>query len=191
MKRDDWMLFSLTFLTGLAIGMYVYLMVFKPVYVPDSLNDTEAGANEWSLVAKRYGDGSSRYVEPSFRVLADRNYVYLPGGESDSALTPIEGKLSAGLMRDLRKYDTELLDYTYESTQPDCPSRYGGYDYEYRFTVDNTVYLLDTCETVLGQGSELAVLLQEVWSELEGVSRPSGSFSGWAEKWINDRIGAN
>lgn len=191
MKRDDWMLLSLTFLTGLAIGMYVYLMAFKPIYVPDSLNNTEAEAGEWSLVAKRYADGSSRYVEPSFRVLSDRSYVYLPGGDSDSALSPVEGKLSAGLMRDLREYDNDLIAYTYAPLQPDCPSAQGGYDYEYRFTVNNTVYLLDTCETALGQSSELAVLLQEAWSELEGRSRPSGNFSDWAENWLNERIGVN
>ncbi|PIR86008.1 hypothetical protein COU14_01175 [Candidatus Kaiserbacteria bacterium CG10_big_fil_rev_8_21_14_0_10_44_10] len=191
MKRDDWMLLSLTFLTGLAIGMYVYLMAFKPIYVPDNLNDTETEAGEWSLVAKRYSDGSSRYVEPSFRVLSDRSYVYLPGGNSDSALSPIEGKLSSGLMRDLREYDDELVAYIYPPLQPNCPSARGGYDYEYRITVDNTVYLLDTCETALGQSSELAVLLQEAWSELEGSGRPTGSFSDWAENWLNERIGVN
>lgn len=192
MKRDDWMLFTLTFLTGLAIGMYVYLMAFKPIYVPDNLNDTEADAGEWSLVAKRYRDGSSRYVEPSFRVLSDRSYVYLPGGDSESALSPVEGKLSSGSMRALRGYDDKLGPYTASPLQPDCPSARGGFDYEYRFTVDNTVYLLDTCETALGQSSELATLLQEVWNELEGGnSRPSGNFSEWAENWINSNIGAN
>lgn len=191
MKRDDWMLLSLIFLTGVALGMYVYVTAFKPTYAPQNLNNSEAEASEWSLVAKRYSDGSSRNVEPSFRILSDRSYVYLPGGDSDSALAPIEGKLSSGLMADLRKYDNELVPYTYTPLAPDCSSLQGGYDYEYRFIVDNTVYPLDTCDTALGHRSELAVLLQKVWSELEGGGRATGSFSDWAQKWLNDRIGAN
>jgi len=166
-------------------------MAFKPTYIPDNLNDTEAEANEWSLVAKRYGDGSSRYVEPSFRLLADRNYVYLPGGDSDSALTPIEGKLSTLLMRELRAYDEDLVLYADTVEATGCPSLNGGYDYEYRFTLDNTVYLLDTCSTALGQNSDLALLLEAVWLELEGEDKPRESFSDWAERWINERIGAN
>lgn len=193
MKRDDWMLLSLTFLTGLAIGMYVYIMFFKPTYVPENLNDSEATASEWSLVGKRYSDSPDRAVEPSFRLLGDRSYVYLPGGESTDALTPREGKISSGLMRELRQYDDELYGYSAAPLQPDCPSARGGYDFEYRFIVDNTSYPLDTCDTALGHDTALALTLEAVWAEVEGRGgssfRQYGSFSEWAENWIRQNIG--
>lgn len=195
MKRDDWMLLSLTFLTGLAIGMYVYIMFFKPTYAPENLSGEEATASEWSLVARRYSDQSDRGVEPSFRLLGDRSYVYLPGGQSDEALTPREGKISARLMRELRQYDDELYGYSAPPLRPDCPSVRGGYDFEYRFVVDNTSYLLDTCSTALGHDTGLALALEAVWAEVEGTSASSfrqyDSFSDWAEDWIRRNLGTD
>lgn len=187
------MLLSLTFLTGLAIGMYVYIMFFKPTYVPENLSDSEATASEWSLVARRYSDQTDRGVEPSFRLLGDRSYVYLPGGQSNDALSPREGKISTGLMRELRQYDEELYGYGAPPNRPECPSARGGYDFEYRFIVDNTSYSLDTCNTSLGHDSGLAMILEEVWEEVEGTRSSSfrqyGSFSDWAEDWIRQNLG--
>jgi hypothetical protein len=69
MKRDEWMLLSLTFLTGLAIGMYVYIVAFKPTYAPENLSGVESEANEWSMVGKRRAEfHNSDYVYPSFRL---------------------------------------------------------------------------------------------------------------------------
>lgn len=190
MKRDEWMLLTLTFLTGLAIGMYVYIMFFKPTYTPENLNTSEAEASEWSLVAKRYSSDADRSVEPSFRLLGDRSYVYLSGGAEE----PREGKLSSGLMRQLREFDDELYGYSAAPMQPDCPSVRGGYDFEYRFIVDNTVYALDTCHTYLGHTTSLAILLEKVWDEVEGRRENPiryGGFSEWAEDWIRQNIGTD
>ena len=112
MKRDDWMILSLTFLTGLAIGMYVYITAYKPTYEANDISETEAEAGEWSVVGKRVGgtDGSD-YIQPSFRLLGNGEYTYLPGGSGEMSLEPVEGSLSRGEMVNLRFNESELAAY--------------------------------------------------------------------------------
>ena len=192
MKRDDWMLLTLTFLTGLAIGMYVYIAAFKPTYTPETLSNTEAEAGEWSMISrKRSDDYDTGYIQPSFRLLADGSYTYLAGGQSNDALEPREGKVSGSRMRQLRNFDDSLENYIEPSNTGVCASSQGGYDYEYRFTKNGTLLLLDTCNTTLGQNTSLAQVLEGVWAEVEGIGvggRPRG-FSEWAEEWIRSNIG--
>lgn len=191
MKRDDWMLLSLTFLTGVAIGMYVYVAVFKPTYAPENLGASEREAGEWSLVGKRRLDNDhGGAVQPSFRLLGDGSYVYLPGGSGDDdALEPREGRISRSLVREIRSYDNQLAAYGTDASSARCGA--DGFDYEYRVTVANTVYLLDTCYTALGQGTPLSELLASVWDQMEGGRRSYDSVSDWLQDWINRNIGAN
>lgn len=192
MKRDDWMLLSLTFLTGLAIGMYVYIVAFKPTYVPEDLNTTEVEASEWSVVGKkRMESDQSGYVYPSFRLLGDGSYVYLPGGNSTDSLEPIEGSVSSGLIRELKAESRLMPSYTADSTTSYCGGDSEGYEYEYRVTIENRNYVLDTCYTALSHDSEYANLLAEVWMQIEGrgESRSYESFSEWAQSWLRSNIG--
>lgn len=191
MKRDDWMLLSLTFLTGVAIGMYIYIGIFKPMYAPEKISGTESEASEWSLVSrKRDGVSVGGYSEPTFRLLGDGSYTYLPGSAEGATVEPKEGKLSRSLLRELRSYDDTLLDYSYTVSRQNCASERGGYDYEYRFTKSTLNYNLDTCYTALGDNTPLAILLNEVWEEVEGGNRSSQpvNFSDWAEGWIRDNF---
>ncbi len=188
------MLLALTFLTGVAIGMYVYIAAFKPMYAPETLNDTEAGASEWSLVSRRYGgDLLPGYSQSTFRLLKDGNYTYLPGGADSASVETKEGKLSSSLMRKVRSYDDSLMEYSYDVSRNDCASYVDGYDYEYRITKNNILFHLDTCQTSLGDDSSFALLLREVWDEIEGRGSvaPSGNFSDWAEAWIRKNIGSD
>lgn len=192
MKRDDWMLFSLTFLTGLAIGMYVYIVAFKPTYTPDAVSSTETEANEWSMVGKRRAEGDvSGYVYPSFRLLGDGSYVYLPGGTSAAELTPVDGRLSSSLLRQLRSEDDLVARYSVTAPGTTCDGGLNGYDYEYRVVMDGTAYTLDTCHTMLGQDSGYALLLDEVWAEIEGTddTRTASSAAGWLQDWIRRNLG--
>lgn len=193
MKRDDFMLLALTFLTGVAIGMYVYIAAFKPNYAPEKLSDTEAEAGEWSLVARRYGgDSMFGYVDPTFRVLADGTYTYIPGGPESVAAESRSGKLSKGTMRQLRAYDDALLNHSHTALRNDCASYVDGYDYDYRFTKSNIVFDLDTCRTALGDNTPLSRLLASVWDEIEGratTTTTSRNFSEWAEGWIRENLG--
>lgn len=186
------MLLSLTFLTGVAIGMYIYIGVFKPMYAPETLSDTESEASQWSVVSrKRDGANVAGYSEPTFRLLGDGSYTYLPGSEEGTMVEAKEGKLSRSLLRELRTYDDTLHDYSFTVSRAGCASEVGGYDYEYRFTKNTLTYNLDTCYTALGDDTPFAILLTKVWDEVEGrgVIGPGGNFSDWAEGWIRENIG--
>ncbi len=188
MKRDDWMLFALTFLTGAAIGMYVYIAAFKPIYAPEGLDNTEANAEEWNVVGKRRGGtGENSDIQPSFRVLSDGSYTYLPGGSGDNSLEPVEGSISRSIVRDLQVSESQLNTHTKRVTGLECASDSGGYDYRYRFTINGETYLMDSCQTTLGYDSDLAKALEDVWNVLEGrdSSRSYNNFSDWAEAWIH------
>lgn len=192
MKRDDYMLLALTFLTGVAIGMYVYIAAFKPTYAPEKLSGDEIEAADWSLVARRYGgDLMPGYTDSTFRVLGDGTYTYIPGGTDGLLTEQKQGKLSGSLMKKLRSYDDSLLQYSMTASRNDCSSYYDGYDYDYRFTKNNIVFDLDTCRTALGENTPLSLLLAEVWDEIEGrqTSASYDSFSDWAQGWIRRNIG--
>lgn len=192
MKRDDWMLFALTFLTGFAIGMYVYIAAFRPIYTPEDLSNTEEQAEDWSLVGKeRGGDVENGYIHPSFRVLGNGKYSYIPGGEGDDSLEPVVGTLPASLMRELKVDADQLEAYSRPVSDHTCASDTGGFDYEYRIISDGETYTLDTCDTALGDESDLALTLEEVWQTLEG----GGSFEGFSgsdpSQWLQDWLRTN
>ncbi len=195
MQRDDWMILSLTFLTGLAIGMYVYVTVFKPTYVPETINATESGASEWSMIGKKRIEGdNSRTVHPSFRLLGDGSYTYIAGGVGEGALEQKTGKLSSALMRELRAKDAIIETYTPFMDVDYCGGDVNGFDYEYDVIINNITYVMDSCYTPLSYNTEVAVLLQKVWSEMAGnsTSRASyGSVSEFLQAWIRTNLGVN
>lgn len=193
MKRDDWMLLSLTFLTGLAIGMYVYIAAYKPTYEADDLSGTEAEAGEWSIVGKRVGGvDDNEYIQPSFRLLGNGEFTYLPGGTGNTSLEPVNGSLSSRDMADLRFSETELATYERSSRMSVCAADRGGYDYEYRITLDRESYLLDTC-TVNFSGSSLNESLTAIWQNIEGEgpTRRYSSVSDWLEDFLRRNLGVD
>ena len=181
------MLFTLTFLTGAAIGMYVYVTVFKPVYLPENIDTTEEQAYEWSVIGKkRSNHPDPEYVHASFRLLGDRSYVYLPGSISSEALEPVEGAISKRLQTALRFEESKLIRYSEASALTTCASDSDGIDYEYRFTVSGRTYLLDTCETRLREDREAMSILESIWNEVEGGTTESSYVP--PAKWLENLL---
>jgi len=183
MKRDDWMLFVLTFLTGAAIGMYMYVAVWKPVYFPEDLGSDEAAASDWSIVGEKRQGGAT---EASFRLLSDGSYSYLAidelSGESNMRK---EGSVKKSLVKELMVSEAEVASYDEET---ECPTS-DRVEYEYRFTVDGYTYILDTCETELGHNSDLSLSLKKVWQQIEGGSDNGDKPADWIENWISENLG--
>lgn len=191
MNRDDWMLLSLTFLTGLAIGMYVYIAVFKPVYAPENLNTSESEAGDWSIVGKRRGgEDDPRYVHPSFRLLANGEYIYLPGGLGGNSLEPRKGSVSRKDLSLASLSMSELTNYSREISATSCSSDRAGYDYEYRVTMEGETFVLDTCYSVFA-GSATADDFELLWNRFSGASRGRSytSFADWIEDFIRQHLG--
>ena len=194
MKRDDWMILSLTFLTGLAIGMYIYITVYKPTYEADDISSTETEAGEWSVVGKRIGGTDDYdYIQPSFRLLGNGEYTYLPGGTGEMSLEPIEGSLSSREMSGIRLNESELAAYEQGQRLAVCVADRGGYDYEYRITINRESYLLDTCLASFS-GSSLEESLSTVWQNVEGTGgdrRQYDSVSDWLQDFIRRNLGVD
>lgn len=168
MDITDWFSFGLAFVTGIFIGMFMFVTVFKPAYIPDDLDRTEDKAYEFSVVGKAYGGlVPNDYIHPSFRLLGNGEYTLLPGGTDADALEPVSGFIPNDLQRllDSEIRAESLLDKSVP-VEKTCRSFSDGTDYKYQITVEGTVYQLDTCKTALSYGANLAVLLDEVWDYL-------------------------
>lgn len=181
MKLDDWMLFTLTFLTGVVIGAYVYITTFKPTYAPEGLSDSEDEAAGFSVVGKTYGGlEPSGYIRPSFRVLGNGSYLYTVGGEGENALEPQKGEIPRDLKRALLSIVTKnaLEKGSEPVTKNNCRSLQGGVDYEYRIVKDGIAYTLDTCHTALAYDDELTLVLEDIWNYLSGEGHGARSVTG-------------
>jgi hypothetical protein len=169
MKTQDKFVFILTFLTGLAAGMYIYVISFKPTYAPETIDPNEELAQDFSVIGKQYGgDLQSDYVAPSFRITGNGNFDYRPGGNSESALEPVSGQLPNSLVSEIKDLATkgELEFLVQPRAESDCRSHVDGFDYQYRVILEGIEYHLDSCNTLLGYNSELAVALEDVWDYL-------------------------
>lgn len=183
-SRADWVLFVLTLLMGMVAGAYLYAMSFKPIYQPEgSVTGGEAGALEFSVIAKAYGGFHPReYVHPSFRITGDGNVSYYKGGENAIDQTAVEVSLPRSLFNrlvdDISRADLEEL--SYPDPKDTCRIASDGVDYTYRITMDRTQYEMDTCYTALPYDHSLTQTLEDVWSYLRDPSQYQGSRSGGA-----------
>ena len=201
MTLQDFFAFLLVFLTGVFIGVVVYVTSFQPIYAPDNLQNDEAIASEFSIIGKAYGgDQGSDYIRPSFRLLGNGQYDYLPGGSSSVALEPESGTLPKGLLREIKKAaDLNLLaDYEEPVSKDNCMSFEGGFDYEYLVVVDKQSFDLHTCFSALDYSDDLAVALIEVWNYLDDPENSKysrllygESLNEWMSDWLASQLDPN
>lgn len=170
MTSRDTFLFALTFITGLATGVYLYTMSFRPTYVPDEgLVGNESSAQEFSVVGKEYGGFRMEgYVPASFRVTKDGSYTYIPGGIDDEALNEQTGTLPRtlrnNLVAEIEKANLEALAEPAEKEF--CEQYVDGIDHTYRVVIEEEFYELDTCRTALPYDHTLTETLDAVWTYL-------------------------
>lgn len=183
------MLFGLTFLTGLALGMYVYITAFKPTYAPENLSGGEASASDWSITGKRRGGTEASSAQPAFRVLADGSYLYRQGGLPDENVSETsEGKLAKSLIKNLTLSEAVLQNNAKEISEQNCSSDRGGYDYEYKVLMAGEVYLLDTCSTVFATNSALVSEFGKIWQAMAGKNADASTGEGgWLERLFYER----
>jgi hypothetical protein len=177
MSAQDKFIFILTFMTGFAVGFYVYVVSFKPTYAPESIDRTEELASDFSVIGKQYGNNERGYIAPSFRVTGEGQYSYIAGGLAESALEPTEGQLPRQLTNNLKIQATpEELSFLSQKRAPaDCRSANNGVDYIYRLIIDGVEYELDSCQTLLSYDTDLAKTLEELWQYLEDPQASSNS----------------
>lgn len=198
MERSDWFLFLFTFLIGLLAGMYLYAIGFKPVYAPhDGISGDEREASAWSVIGNMYGGGRGmqNYTHPSFRVLANGEYAYIPGGSEANGAEPVEGELPNELRLDLVDAidDADLSQLEKPMSKTSCRTFVDGVDYTYDIAKEGERYRLDTCRTALEYDDELARVLASIWAYLADADSyepeaDDGSDVSPLGTWLNERF---
>ncbi len=146
MPKHLYVLLALTFLAGLASGLYVYFITREPEEFPASESLEGTG---FEIVATIYG-GCERIGCSSIRLLDDGSYTYLLGGVDDE-YERFEDRLSSQQTEVL----TELMEETpfdaIENTifEGTCPVAYDGPAYRFAIRLEATQYDFDSCSESL------------------------------------------
>lgn len=155
---------------GAVAGAFLYINGFKPTFLPEEgVRPQEQDARTFQVVGRAYG-GAQRmnFTHPQFRVTQNGAYRYIPGG-SDTARAPVEGALPPALYTELRRAVMRADLAALSGTPPqrkECRVAEGGVDYNYRVTVEEITYELDTCATALPYQHPLTAILEQTWREL-------------------------
>jgi hypothetical protein len=159
-----------TALVGFCFGIYVYFFGFLELVEPQRPAQVTAG--EFSVVSEVYG--GCRDQCPSFQILGNGSYRYLYTPAIGAEQVIRDGSLPRSLRRDIEQFVTPAaLVVQAESTQPAvCNSYTDGIDVRYRITVDDEIYVLDSCGTNINPESPLWQTLVNIWVYFEtgGVS---------------------
>ena len=166
MKRQDVLILLITFLVGIITGGYLFLTGFAPQFLAHN-GATDTTYSDFSFSGEVYGGCSRGDACPSFQVLMDGSFSYLPLGVV-SGTGVINGNLSKLLMQELQTKFTnvnlEIASRSIEATT--CDSYLDGMDFHYQVTLKTVVYIFDTCGTDFSTTSDMGVTLEKLWSYL-------------------------
>ena len=162
-KKDIGLIF-MTFLIGIAAGWYLYISAFAPQF-NEYLGESEAVYEDLVVVGEQYG-GMRLGTAPSFQLLKDGSFSYLPFSETGESAKPIQGTLPRTLLNEIKMELTarNLADLSAIVTDPACASAYDGIDYVYEITLQSEVYTLDTCSTAFTNTSDTGIALDKLWN---------------------------
>ena len=162
-KKQDLILIAVTFVMGIIAGWYLYVMAFAPQF-NEYLGQTEAVYEDLVLVGEEYraeGDGTL----PSFQILKDGTFSYVPATALGDVAAPIEGTLPRALWNevkaDLTKVRLAKLDAVVAGEG--CASANFESDFTYTVTLSSVEYTLDTCTTALATDRSVRATLDKLW----------------------------
>lgn len=166
MNRQDIATILLTFITGFAVGMYVYIAGAANFLAMLSTSDQTEVYN-YVIVGDRYGGCGSDC--PSFRVDSTGSFRFLSAADSGEEQVARDGRLPYGLRQSLDNVlATNTLSLQSQSTAIlQCDSLAEGSNVTYRIELSGVIYQLDSCQTAVDTNSELWRSLSRVWEYLE------------------------
>jgi len=169
MKKSDTLSILITFLVGIVVGVYLYVVGFAPTVATLEVPSQERIE---ALVIESDVYGGCRDACPSFQVLGDGSYRYLYSVSFDEPQVIESGTIPFALRRDLRKNLTsEALEAQSQPIAPAvCNSFSDGIDVRYRVTREGKEYVLDTCGTKVNTDSPLWLSIKKIWDYLEIAS---------------------
>lgn len=154
MNGKDITLLFLTFLLGMFIGAYVYVEYFRPAFDKHEVETRDLAAQSFSVVGEVHKNGN---LTDTFRVTADRKYVYIP----ESTGVRQEGVLPKVLFTNLQNMldKSELTRLTEQISTGTCTNTV----YRYEITLNGDTYVLDTCTTRFNRLSDIGQAFEDVW----------------------------
>lgn len=167
-SKQEIVFLVVTFIVGICAGSYLYVIGFAPQF-EDMTGQTEEVYEDFVIEGTQYGQTETVASLPSFQILADGAYRYLPAGAMENDIDAIEGNLPRSLLKELRSVATvDALSRMAETVETiSCVSDAGGIDYNYNITINSENYEIDTCTTKLSIDSDVAETLDKVWKYFE------------------------
>lgn len=170
LKRQDWVIVTLTFIIGMCAGSYTYMVGFAPEF-EDQLVPTlglEETTGDFTIRAEQYG-GMRAGSPATITISPNGEYEYTPFTPTGS-----EPQVQVGFLPELyveeltRELTTRALKDAAVEIEPEmCAVFVDGVDYRYRVTHDGADYVLDTCGTNITTNEGLGATLSKVWTLFE------------------------
>ena len=165
-KSQDKVILISAFAIGLFAGAYLFLMGYAPKFGSSSV-PAQSAMTKFTIESDSYG-GSGDGIPPSFQILADGTYRYIPQTDAmaTSAIAGLkQGTVPSALMKNLRKSltTTDLTLAALPVTPSQCASMAGGLDYHYRISIGGADFTVDSCNTNLKPDSDAGEALTAVW----------------------------
>ncbi len=162
-KKQDLILIAVTFVMGIIAGWYLYVMAFAPQF-NEFLGQTESVYEDLVLVGEEYraeADGTL----PSFQILKDGTFSYVPATALGDVATPMEGTLPRALWNEVKADLTKarLVKLDTVVVGEGCASANFGADFTYTVTLSSVEYTLDTCTTALSADTAVRTTLDKLW----------------------------
>ena len=168
--RQDILIMIVTFIVAICAGFYLYLTAFAPQF-EELTGQTEEVYEDFVLEGSQYGGDRMGGTAPSFQVLQNGSYRYLPYTSEGQVAQAKEGSIPRTLFNEVKNTLTiqSLETAATIVTRGDCMSYVDGIDYTYSVTVDGENYTLDTCTTNLRTDGTIAVTLDKLWNYFETI----------------------
>jgi hypothetical protein len=157
-----------TFVVGVIAGFYLYTTGFAPQF--DGLTgQTEEVYEDFVLEGTQYGGDRMGGTAPSFQLLENGSFRYLPYTSEGEVAEAKEGLVPRALLNEVKQTLTAegLTNASQIVTRGDCMSYVDGRDFAYEVTLDGVNYTLDTCTTALTDGSIMNTTLDKLWNHFE------------------------
>lgn len=162
---QDILIMIVTFIVAVCAGLYLYLTAFAPQF-DDLTGQTEEVYEDFVLEGTQYGGDRMGGTAPSFQVLENGTYRYLPYTTEGEVAEAKEGTVPRSLLNEVKNSltDDEVATAATIVTRGDCMSYVDGIDYNYTVTLNGENYTLDTCSTNLQVDGTLATTLDKLWN---------------------------
>lgn len=164
-KKQDIVIMIGTFFVGIFAGGYFYTTAFAPQF-DELTGQTEEVYADFVIEGSQYGGDRAGGTAPSFQLLENGSFRYLPYVVEGDTVEAKEGVVPRSLLSEVKQILTKEALETAAGpvVRGDCFSYVDGRDFVYKVTLDRINYTLDTCTTALTEDSLVNTALDKLWN---------------------------